>query len=127
VSAFPAQSSIAGRSPTADRHRFLRRLIEGLRTDGRALIFHGRASDPHWGWRDDLARVFLDVPEHGALELTQAPETREPLLLSQDAHGRIVLFTRALSGTVRNEYLECVQRRVHAANGTRRVADERNH
>jgi len=118
VSAYPAQSSIAGRSPTPDRYRFLRKLIASLSPQARVLIFHGRAGDPRWGWRRALGRVFLSADEDGAPGLRQAPETEDPLLYSEDDAGRTVLFTHALSGPIRTEYLEAVAERVRAAIGS---------
>ena len=119
ISAFPAKSSTGGRSPTADRHRFLRKLIESLSRSARVLLFYGAAGDPHWGWRDDLAGVFLGAGDDGD-GLEQAPEIAETLLHREDSNGRTVLFTRALSGAISNVYLDAIATRVDAALGRQR-------
>jgi hypothetical protein len=99
VSAFPSKVATGGRSPHSGRIRFLVELAAAF-TTARALVFHGGPSGED---RNAIASSFLGRPVNW---ITNA--TKRQWLAWDIQDGRIVMHTYALSGRIRNEYLEKV-------------------
>jgi len=99
VSAFPSKVASGGRSPNVARIEFLAELAAAF-TTASALVFHGGPSGEE---RNAIASSFLGRP----VRWTSQDAKRE-WLAWDTKDGRSVMHTYALSGRVRNEYLDKV-------------------
>ena len=108
VSAHPALKAQAGVAPTPDRLQFLKRLADEFRTTADVLLFHGRAQWPEWGDRDQIAMAFLGLNTKAALNLQPSQAFGRQRLYWSRQNRKTVLFTWALNGALRNDYLAAI-------------------
>jgi hypothetical protein len=103
VSAYPSKLASGGRQPVPERVKFLSGLVSAF--DGaRVLLFHGGPWDSA---REAIASSFLGRPA----KLTPHDAPREWFAWDQSG-DRSIIHTYALSGRVRNRYLELVRSRL---------------
>ncbi len=108
ISAYPATKRSWGHEPTVARTEFLKRLAAEFRNTASVLLFHGHSKSPEWGGRDEIARGFLGLRPDERLELEPSPRFGSQQFFSMPRHGRTVLFTWALNGALRNDYLAAI-------------------
>jgi len=115
ISAYPAPRTGSGLAPTILRTEFLKRLAADFRSTAVVLLFHGRSKWPQWGGRDEIARAFLGLTAGEKLELSPSPLFGRQQFFSVCRDGKTVLFTWALNGAIRNDYLAAISELVRKA------------
>lgn len=124
-SALPAMTSGKGQPPSPRRVAFLLDALRLLRKSAPVLLLHGFGGPGRWRqwWEQDqhLIRVFLGMDAGDAVELEWRYVAGRNSLGNLVRGGRLVLYTRALSGRIPAAYIEAIRAQVQRAVGLGRV------